>query len=238
MPKPETLPEFYQHYFRDLSVTHSAEPGQANVFRLEEALAPFAKPKPYSRRDFYKITLIRGRHVYHYAEKSIEVDGPTLLFFNPQVPYTWQALADDPTGFFCIFREEFFSERGGAGLIDLPLFQPGGTPAYVLTADQDAEVSGLFEKMLAEIDSDYPLKYDLLRNYVSEVIHYALKLRPSDLRSPHADAKARLTAVFCELLERQFPIESPTRRLALRLEHRRNRVQPGLRRASPFQLLL
>jgi AraC family transcriptional regulator, transcriptional activator of pobA len=35
---------------------------------------------PYARYDFYKIMLIRGRHRCHYADKSIEFDGCTLLF--------------------------------------------------------------------------------------------------------------------------------------------------------------
>jgi len=216
MPKLESVPEFYQYYFKELPPNLQPELGQANVFRLEDSLAPGAQPKQYSRRDFYKITLIRGHNAYHYADRSLQIDGPTLLFFNPQVPYTWQPLADDTTGFFCIFRAEFLNGQGGLGLLDLPLFRPGGDPAYALTAGQDQEVTALFEKMLAEIDSDYPLKYDLLRNYAAELIHYALKLRPSTTHYQHPDAKSRLAAVFAELLERQFPIESPARRFGLR----------------------
>ncbi|MGV3559572.1 helix-turn-helix domain-containing protein [Larkinella arboricola] len=216
MQKPESLEEFYQHNFQENPYTVQPAMGQVNVFRMEDALTPNASPVQYSRRDFYKITLVRGRNAYHYADKSIEINGPTLVFFNPQVPYTWEPLSNDTTGFFCIFRESFFSGRFNTGLIDLPLFKPGGKPAYALDAAQDREVSGLYEKMLAEIDSDYALKYDLIRNYVSELIHYALKLRPSDAPHQHPDARSRLTAVFLELLERQFPIESPTRRFVLR----------------------
>lgn len=216
MPKPESLTDFYQHNFRKRPDNLPPDIGQVNVFRLEDCLAPNEKPVQYSRRDFYKITLIRGRNAYHYADKSLEVDGPTLLFFNPQVPYTWQALSDDATGFFCIFREEFFGGQAGAGLTELLPFRPGGKPAYPLTAGQDAEVSALFGKMLAEINSDYPLKYDLVRNYAVELVHYALKLRPSEALYQHPDAQSRLTAVFTELLERQFPIESPAQRVRLR----------------------
>ena len=216
MQKPESLTDFYQHNFKQLPDTRPTDRGQVNVFRLEDALAPGAKPVQYSRRDFYKITLIRGRNAYHYADKSLEIEGPTLLFFNPQVPYMWQALSEDATGFFCIFREEFFSGWGSSGLAELPLFRPGGQPAYPLTAGQDQEVSALFGKMLTDLNSYYSLKYDLLRNYAAELIHYALKLRPAATPYPHPDAKARLTAVFTELLERQFPIESPAQRLALR----------------------
>jgi AraC-like DNA-binding protein len=216
MPKAESIAEFYQYAFKELPAGSQPEAGQANVFRLEDSLAPGVQPKQYSRRDYYKITLIRGHCAYHYADKSLQIDGPTLLFFNPQVPYTWQPLADDTTGYFCIFREEFLHAPGGLALLDLPLFRPGGDPAYALTASQDQEVSALFEKMLAETGSDYALKYDLLRNYAAELIHYALKLRPSDARYQHPDARSRLAAVFSELLERQFPIESPARRLGLR----------------------
>lgn len=216
MQKTESLDEFYRRNFNSLPDHPQPDTGQVNVFRLEDCLAPNAKPVPYSRRDFYKITLIRGRNAYHYADKSIETHGPTLLFFNPQVPYTWQALSDDTTGFFCIFREAFFNGRFSPGLTDLPLFRPGGQSVYALDAGQDGEVGTLFGKMLTEINSDYALKYDLLRNYVSELIHYALKLRPSDTGYQHPDAKARLTAVFIELLERQFPIESPAQRFTIR----------------------
>ncbi|WP_055562854.1 helix-turn-helix domain-containing protein [Hymenobacter sp. AT01-02] len=216
MPKPESLTEFYQHYFQELPPTRPLERGQVNVFRLEDVLAPSAESVQYSRRDFYKITLIRGRNAYHYADKSLAIAGPTLLFFNPQVPYTWQPLSNDTTGFFCIFREAFFHGWGTPPLTELPLFQPGSTPAFPLTAAQDETVSALYEKMLAELHSDYPLKYELLRSYASELIHYALKLRPAEARYQHPDAKSRLTSVFLELLERQFPIESPSQRLALR----------------------
>jgi AraC family transcriptional regulator, transcriptional activator of pobA len=216
MQKSESLEEFYQHNFTSIPESPRPDLGQANVFRLEDSLAPNAQPVQYSRRDFYKITLIRGRNAYHYADKSIDVQQPTLLFFNPQVPYTWEPLSDDTTGFFCIFREAFFQGRFTPSLTELPPFLPGGQSAYPLNASQDKEVSALYEKMLAEIESDYALKYDLLRNYIAELVHYALKLRPTDTRYQHPDSRARLTAVFTELLERQFPIESPTQRFSLR----------------------
>lgn len=65
MQKTESLEEFYRHKFNRLPSSVQPDMGQANVFRLEDCLAPNAGPVPYSRRDFYKITLIRGRNVYH-----------------------------------------------------------------------------------------------------------------------------------------------------------------------------
>lgn len=213
MLKPETLTDFYARSHQN---PPAAAAGQFNVFRLEEVMAEGGKPVEYRRRDFYKVALVRGRNVYHYADRSLAIEQPTLLFFNPRVPYTWQPLGDDINGYFCIFRQAFLANRGGTRLVDLPIFQPGGEPAYGLSDQQEGLVGELFEKMLVEIESDYPLKYELLGNYVAELIHQALKLSPSTYLYQHPDAKSRLTAVFTELLERQFPIESPDRQLRLR----------------------
>ena len=171
---------------------------------------------PYGRRDFYKITLSRGHHRYYYADQSLEVKGSALLFFNPQVSYSCQPLSGQTTGFYCFFHEEFLRRQGSLDLLEQALFKPGGHPIHVLTAGQDAEVSAIFEKMLAESTSDYFLKQDLLRHYAAELIHYALKLRPATSPAPPPDAKTRLTGLFLDLLERQFPINSPAQRFTLR----------------------
>jgi AraC family transcriptional activator of pobA len=216
MAQTETLEQFYQQKFDWLPDNLSHDAGHFNVFRMEDCLGPHGRPVKYSRRDFYKVTLLRGRNVYHYADKSIEVDGTALIFFNPNVPYTFEPLSVHTTGFFCIFKEAFFTERLRENVGNLPMFVFGGKPAYLLNNEQDEYVSQLFSKMLDEIESNYRFKYDLLRNYVTELIHYALKIQPSETLYQHPDANARITAIFTDLLERQFPIESPSQRFALR----------------------
>src|SRR5581483_2382563 len=56
----------------------------------------------------------------------------------------------------------------------------------------------------------------LIRNYINLIIHEALKLQPSQNFNRHKNASFRLTSVFLELLERQFPIESSDRPLQLK----------------------
>ncbi len=96
------------------------------------------------------------------------------------------------------------------------MFKIGGKPAFLLNEAQDEYLSGIFLKMIAEINSDYRYKYDLIRNYVTEMIHAAMKIEPSERLYQHPDANSRITAIFTELLERQFPIESPSQRFSLR----------------------
>lgn len=213
MEMTETLEDFYRKKF---NVTHeglNSQLGHFNVFTLEECIH---QPVQYSRRDFYKISLMRGDYLYHYGDKSLEVSGSTLMFFNPQVPYTFETLTSDPTGYFCIFKDAFFTEHIRGSLKELPMYSPLGKPAYMLTAEQDHEVSLIFEKMRKEVQSDYVFKHDLIRSYIMEVIHTALKLKPSEQLYQQADANARIAAVFTELLERQFPIEAPNQKLSLR----------------------
>jgi len=216
MDKTQTLENFYQQKFNSVPQTLQNGVGHFNVFRIEDCHGPSAVPVTYSRRDFYKVSLVRGDYMYHYADKSIVIKGTTLIFFNPNVPYTVQALSDNTTGYFCIFTESFFTEKIRGSLNELPMFSIGGKPAYFLNDTQEQFVAAIYEKMLEEINSDYVFKYDLLRNYVTELTHYALKSEPSENLYQHPNAQSRITAVFTELLERQFPIETPSQRFALR----------------------
>ena len=70
--------------------------------------------------------------------------------------------------------------------------------------------------MYKELNSDYAYKFDLLRNYVVELIHYGQKLQPAASIQPVHTASARVSSLFIELLERQFPIEQPGQKLNLR----------------------
>ncbi|SEB14950.1 helix-turn-helix domain-containing protein [Pedobacter hartonius] len=216
MEKTQTLEHFYKHKFNSVPQSLQEGVGHFNVFRIEDCFGPNAKPVSYSRRDFYKVSLVRGKYLYHYADKSLAIEGTTLIFFNPNVPYTVQSLSDNNTGFFCIFTESFFIEKIRGSLSELPMFTHGGKPAYYLDEKQERHVSDIFIKMLEEIESDYVFKYDLLRNYVTEITHYALKSEPTESLYQHPDAKSRITSVFTELLERQFPIETPSQRFSMR----------------------
>ncbi len=213
--KKKSLELFYQHKFDEMPSLPPIGAGDFNVFRLEHTMSGNVHT-PYTRYDFFKIMLIRGKHRCHYADKSITINGSTLLFFNSSVPYRFERLEENSTGFFCVFKESFIAESQRNGIHDLSVFAPGGKPVYSLSEKQEIEVISLFEKMLEENISDYRFKYDLLRNYASELIHLAMKMEPNEQLYHHQDANARITSIFTDLLERQFPIESPERCIKMR----------------------
>jgi AraC-like DNA-binding protein len=213
MEKPESLLSFYRNQLNDK--IHNSE-GQEpfRIFDFEDCLTE--SQVQYRRRDFFKIAIMKGNYRYHYADKTLEVTGSTLMFFSPDVPYKFEVLSEQAAGYFCIFREPFFTERYKGNIRDLPMFSPGGKPGYVLNKTQDKFISQVFKKMKSEIQSDYAFKFDLVRNYVAELVHYALKMKPSETLLQNIDANARIASVFKELLERQFPVETNNQRFKLR----------------------
>ncbi|WP_316825433.1 helix-turn-helix transcriptional regulator [Pedobacter miscanthi] len=212
----ESIEEFYRHKLPGHSNDLTMNTGQFNVFRVEEQLKALRTSPNFIRRDFFKIMLLKGNSIFHYGDRSIEVGGNTLMFFNPHVPYTYEPMSQDTTGYFCVFRDGFFRENLRINLGDLPLFSSANHPVFALTEDQSIEIEKLFEKIIKELDSDYNYKFELIKNYVSELIYLAIKLQPSVKAVAHPDAGYRIASVFSELLERQFPIENTAQRFGFR----------------------
>ena len=195
------------------------EIGHFNVFNVGDLMKRVkVKPvMPYDRRSYYKISLISGRNIAEYADKVIEIEKNALLFATPKVPYHWLPQDFDQSGYFCVFTDEFLvPTKSGMIIDDLPIFQPGSYPVFQISEEEAAEIDAIFRKMEKELSSDYAYKYDLLRNYLIELIHYGQKLQPATILHPTHNASARVSSLFAELLERQFPIESPRQQLKLR----------------------
>jgi AraC family transcriptional regulator, transcriptional activator of pobA len=218
---PTSLEEFYKETAQLIPEGINKEIGHFNVFKVSELFAKYkhcsTMPMPYNRRAYYKISLISGRNKAEYADKVIDIEKNALLFATPKIPYNWIPQDMDQSGYFCIFTAEFLvREKSGVILDELPIFKPGGYPVFQLTDAESAGISSIFGKMYAELSSDYAFKYDLLRNYVLELVHYGQKLQPATALYPTHNASARVTSLFIELLERQFPIESARQSLRLR----------------------
>jgi AraC-like DNA-binding protein len=185
-----------------------------NVFQIE---SDGAATRIYSRKDFYKICLTTGKSIIHYADKSFEQNGTVLFFGNPHIPYSWETISTTYVGYTVLFSEDFFNAFDrSASLQNSPLFRIGGTPILQINEEQRKFLNTIFRKMIEEQNSSYTYKDDLIRNYINLIIHEALKLQPSAHYDQHKNAASRLTAVFLELLERQFPIETADRPLQLK----------------------
>jgi len=191
--------------------------GHFNIFNIRETYknAHDNKAMPYNRRAYYKISCIKGKNRAEYADKVIQIEHYGLLFATPNVPYHWIPL-HEPDGDFCIFTRDFLMpDHKTTPLDELPIFKASGTPVFELSREQFEEIHPVFSKMQQAILSDYPYKYDLIRNYVMELIHFGQQLRPENNNRRPQNAGERILSLFIELLERQF-INAGTEKLLLR----------------------
>ncbi|MBD2756672.1 helix-turn-helix domain-containing protein [Spirosoma validum] len=165
----------------------------------------------------YKISLLDGYSRAEYADKVIDIEPKALLFSTPKIPYHWLPQDLNQPGASCVFTADFLlPAKSGVVLDELPIFKAGGYPVFQLSTDEANRVQAIFQKMQDELASDYVYKYDLLRNYALELIHFGQKLQPAPALQPLHGASARVSSLFTELLERQFPIKTPKQQLHLR----------------------
>ena len=215
MEKIESLEEFYKRKFDWMPENIRNEIGHFNVFSHEAVEAGKTKPLPYKRRDFYKIMFVLGDIEMAYADRVVAVKKQALFFSNPQIPYKCGNLEKIEEGVYCIFNSNFFLRFGD--LSQYSVFQPTGNHVFELSDEQAEQVRVIYQKMHDEIRSDYAYKYDVLRNLVFELIHFAMKMQPaSDHDKTQINASQRIATLFLELLERQFPIEENHPKINLR----------------------
>ncbi|UIR57888.1 AraC family transcriptional regulator [Sphingobacterium sp. SRCM116780] len=186
------------------------ESSQFNIYRREEFVCGSTSLPP-NRRDFYKISLVlEGEGIISTADKTIHIKNNAITFMNPLIPYSWEPISENQTGYFCLFTEDFISQNlKNESLSKSSLFKVGGNHVFILSEERANSIGGIFENMLNEIASGYTNKYELLRSYVQIIMHEALKIQPPETFYKPLNASERITSLFTELLERQFPIDSP-----------------------------
>ena len=212
----ENLEEFYQHKCNKYPENLHKTIGQFNVFRIESRMRNNEELPIHIRRNFFKIMLFSGENIFKYGNQSIKVNGNTLMFFHPNVPYSYQPLSPETKGYFCVFKSELFQDNYRLDLDNLHLFKSSVPPIFKLSESDYENAEKLFEKMLQEAEGDYIYKYDLIKNYVSELFFWAMKWTPSENLFQQGDAGKRIVMIFSELLQQQFPIQYKTDRLQLR----------------------
>lgn len=222
-----SINEFYKEIFDDkcqltelfFSEQSNNDIGHFNIFNIAE-MNSVCKGKivmPYNRRTYYKISLINGHNLVEYADKQIEIKQKGILFASPRIPYRYIPQNENQSGYFCVFTADFMHKSKTALNLDtLPIFSSQSDFVFHITDEQFNDIERIFLKMNSEIQSDYAFKYDLLRNYVTELIHTGQKLKPIEGTKETHNATSRISSLFIELLERQFPIESINQELQLR----------------------
>jgi AraC family transcriptional regulator, transcriptional activator of pobA len=222
-----SIREFYKDIFGEsenkldyfLDSKSSNDLGHFNVFDMVKFYFNGDKKSEmtYNRRLYYKISLIKGKNLVEYADKTVMIEKQGILFATPKIPYCYTPQNKKQSGFFCVFTAAFLSKsKTGLLIDDFPIYKHNSDFVYQLNDEQYFEIETIFKKMDTALSSDYAFKYDLLRNYVMELIHTGQKLKPMESNAITTNAASRISSLFIELLERQFPIENDAQVIQLK----------------------
>ena len=184
-------------------------------FKMHEMSNVVNRPPHSGRRDIYKIALSTGDMTIQYGDQTINTSGTMLTFGNPNVPYTvWLHKLQKSQA--CLFTEDFIgSPEWTDSLQHAPFFAFDGMPVIHVDREQQAFLSGLYKKMLYVQNGNDSHKHETLRKCVELIIYEAMSIHPQ-AGMKQKNAATRITHLFMELLEKQFPIERTDEPLKLR----------------------
>ncbi|WP_046246630.1 helix-turn-helix domain-containing protein [Hymenobacter terrenus] len=190
---------------------------QSKGFKVYEMEGTVSPTPTQGRRDFYKIVLVNGELTIHAGAQTIEAQGPFLFLANPHVPHSVVDRSAGGKRYACLFTEAFIAGRQRTELLyDSPLFRVDAVPVIPLTSEQAGFMTSIFQQMLAVYRGNYAHKNGLLRTCLELILHEALLIQPTPEGNKKKNAAKRITQLFLELLERQFPIESTAKPLQAR----------------------
>ena len=173
--------------------------------------------KSVRKNNFYKIALTGSECLLHFADKTIHINQPCLIFSSPFTSYGYEGLSEERSGYWCIFRDEFFKPSERTKLLqESPLFKIGSENIFQLDPQKTIEISQIFDLIIKDLNSDYKHKLDEIKTYVNLLVHQAMKLNPYS-GEPETASTSRIPNLFLELLESQFPVDATAGALQLKM---------------------
>ncbi|MFT4073648.1 MAG: AraC family transcriptional regulator [Dysgonamonadaceae bacterium] len=167
------------------------------------------------RRDFYKISFItKGTGILTYGNNKVDIQTNTLIISNPNTPFLWQPTSEEQAGFFCLFTYSLLNANQHS---NSPLYSllNGSDFVFPLKGETTLFFQSLFEKLYANAQSEYILKYDLFQNYMQIILHEIVK-EFGITNFETYNSSERISRKFLNLLESEFSINSVNTEIKLK----------------------
>lgn len=186
-------------------------------FKIHAIPKNLSPPPNRARRDFYKIGLVNGSMTVYYGDRVLKSSGTVLFFINPNVQHSVVKHSKKLSGFSCVFTETFIAGRERKEILKhSSLYNTELSPILHLNKEQARFITGIFQKMMDIHKESYDYKDELLKNCIEIVLHEAVSIQPAPNTLLQKNGATRITNLFVDLLERQFPIETSSQPLKLR----------------------
>lgn len=194
---------FYDQYVNgEISVENSFL-GHFDFLLWENLQKDLLACERLQRKPFYKIALLKGEAIYDAKGQQIPIAGNTIVFTSPLTRFSFKTVDENFNGKYCVCSESFFRGTSKLPLSNWPVFKDRGIYTQSLNNKQYHELLHLFNDIENENQSDYPLKEELIRNRVFDIIHYTQKLDKSLLEiipTPEESLEDR----FFKIMENAF----------------------------------
>jgi len=216
MESLETIQEYYEATCRSMPLDLQRGSGLTRHFNVFLRNNCF-KTLPFIRRDYYKICLCKGNAILFTEKGEVEVKTPTLFFSSPRVRFGWRNISEEQQGYVCVFNEVFVTPGIRADLKRLhQVFEKDIYPLVPLTEAQYEQLAGYFGSMASEYKECYAFKDELIRHLLKVIILTGIKIRGELAPVDNQERKDFQVGRFLDLLDSQFPIDSPRNTIDLK----------------------
>lgn len=219
MDAVETLLQYYHNTKKETPTGLNYPQGNTshfNILESESCLNTF----PFMRRDYYKICLVDNSLTYQYGDRAVEIDGPCLVFSNPNIPYALERkyICNKRKGYICLFNEEYLTGEIKTALIKLNALYANDIFPYIKLNNEEYELFSLYFKNLQEeYRGNFEFRKEIITNLLRVIIYLAIKTQLRHCPElQFIEQKDRLVTGFIKLLDRQFPVDSPKSVLELK----------------------
>ena len=146
------------------------------VFQLNKLNLAECFPPDFNPEIWYGIYFISSE-VLNISDSSqfVQVCGPYIVLLNENFNFVTDHLSRAQEGYIILFNHNFLPHKLIEKLNELPLFFQQVCGPFILNLKQVLELNIVFEKILAELPSDYRFKKELLANLITQLMHFVLK---------------------------------------------------------------
>lgn len=121
---------------------------------------------------------------YIYLKMSATLAGRPVLVFCRSDDLEWR---DQDMGYITSFDKAFFDKGVWCNFEAIDLFNEGNPINLELDEEDVLTLTSIFDKICGSLDSTYLYKFELVRTYLFQIIHIAIKIhlqRTNIVRSP------------------------------------------------------
>jgi AraC family transcriptional regulator, transcriptional activator of pobA len=177
------------------------------IHRTEYAIRVIGQELPPNRYNFYFLSIVRtGSATKTDGFNTFEIK-PHTLWSTPigqiHSAKNWTA---DATGYYISFSPDFIETKPNLQkLVQRSPFFAFDTPHYLYLTNEESDIIFiLFQKIEAEFERNDDISHDLIRLYITEILHLSERFRAKNFVGETSSVSKTLTDRFKALVEKNF----------------------------------